>query len=168
MYGQLQKDIETLQETIAQMTEERKVWKNGKVTIGIDSGAELSVWPPELCPEIKTEPTAASKAGTKYYGPGDKEAPTLPDLGSRTYQLKNNRVTMSHKVHVVPVRKPLMATCDLNDAGYDVHLLASRRCYAEHVKTGQILQFERRGHRIELDAEVLFLSQGNGAGPARL
>ena len=156
-----------MQENLLQVIQKRKTFKDGVVTIGIDSGAELSVWPPELCPEIPTEPSEASRTGKKYYGPGDKGAPTLADLGDRTYQLKNNGVVFGHKGHIVPVRKPLMATCDLNDAGYDVHLLTNRQCYAQHVKSGEVLQFERRGNKVEFDAEVLFPESGSGAGQVR-
>ena len=82
--------------------------------------------------------------------------------------MKNIGVALGHKVHIVPARKPPMATCDLNDAGYDVHLLASRQRYAKHVKTGEVLQFERRGNKVEFHAEVLFPEKsGSGAGQVK-
>ena len=59
---------------------------------------------------------------------------------------------LEHKVHVVPVRKPLTAAFDLNDQGFDLHLMSGGECCAKHVKTGDVLTFERRGGRYELDA----------------
>ena len=52
-----------------------------KVSIGLDSGAELTVWPPSLIPEVKTKPSKDSVAGVKYYGPGDVQGPSLIDEG---------------------------------------------------------------------------------------
>ena len=44
------------------------------VIIGLDSGAEITLWPPRLCPEVKTEESAESRSGVKYWGPGDLTA----------------------------------------------------------------------------------------------
>ena len=66
----------------------KKVWRDGRVTIGLDSGAEISVWPPELCPDVETQQSDASRSGRKYYAPGDNVLPSLPDLCSRSYRLK--------------------------------------------------------------------------------
>ena len=123
-YDELVSAVDKLQKVVNSVAEQRKTFKNGRVTIGLDSGAEISVWPPELCDGNVTTPSAASRAGRKYFGPGGKSYPSLPDLGDRTYRLRNGAVELSHKVHVVPVRKPLMAACDLNDAGFDIYLRA--------------------------------------------
>ena len=37
----------------------------------IDSGAEITVWPPDLAPETPTEESGVSRTGVKYFGPGD-------------------------------------------------------------------------------------------------
>ncbi|CAK0868056.1 unnamed protein product, partial [Prorocentrum cordatum] len=58
-----------------------------RVTIGLDSGAEITVWPPELVPEVPTKDSPESRRGVKYYGPGDTVAPSLPNLGKRVYEL---------------------------------------------------------------------------------
>ena len=45
-----------------------------EVRIGIDSGAELSVWPEHLFyPNAKYEPSPESDTGTKRWGPGDSQ-----------------------------------------------------------------------------------------------
>ena len=55
----------------------------GRVSLGLDSGAEITVWPPGLYPQVITQGNASSRKGAKYFGPGDTTHPTLPDLGSR-------------------------------------------------------------------------------------
>ena len=88
-----------------------------RVSIGLDSGAELTVWSPNLIPEVETKSSKDSRAGVKYYGPGDVHGPTLADQGERNYRIDFNGVRSKSKVHVVAVRKPLLAMCDLEDRG---------------------------------------------------
>ena len=38
----------------------------------MDSGAEVTVWPPELFPEVPTVESDDSRRGVMYFGPGDK------------------------------------------------------------------------------------------------
>eukprot|EP00973_Karenia_brevis_P016596 2272053-Karenia_brevis.AAC.1 len=44
-----------------------------KVFSGLDSGAKVTVRPPELLPEVPTMENKDSRAGVKYFGPGDKK-----------------------------------------------------------------------------------------------
>ena len=129
------------------------------VRIGVDSGAELTVWPEKLFPEVPIEPNEESKAGVKYWAPGDIDQPTIPDLGCRSYDLLVGGEPRSVKPHVAPVRKPLLAVCDLNDKGHDVHFMHDRRAWAEHHVTKQITKFERVGGRYEIVAEAVNLSR---------
>ncbi|CAK0871008.1 unnamed protein product [Prorocentrum cordatum] len=99
------------------------------VTMGLDSGAEVTVWPPELFPQVATEESPESRRGVKYFGPGDRETPSLPNLGRRRYDLRR-----SANVNVVPVRKPLLAMCSMMDAGHDLHFKCGGRCYAKHCR----------------------------------
>ena len=64
--------------------------------------------------------------------------------------------------HIAPVRRPLLAVCDLNDNGHDVHFLASGKAWAEHISSGAITPFVRRGGRFDLEAEVM-LPDNDGA-----
>ena len=57
------------------------------------------------------------------------------------------------KAHVVPVRKPLLAVCDLLATGHDVHFTAEGS-WVEHRKTGEVINFIRRGGKFEMDVEV--------------
>ena len=94
------------------------------ISVGIDSGAEITVWPPELAPETPTEESDESRVGVKYFGPGDKNGPTLVNHGRRRYVVKVGGLERILKAHVVPVRKPLLAVCDLLATGHDVHFTA--------------------------------------------
>ena len=69
---------------------------------------------------------------------------------------------------MVPVRKPLLAVCDLLATGQEVHFTAEGS-WAEHRKTGEVINFVRRGGKFETDVEVqLPHSSGIGSGRASL
>ena len=104
------------------------VTTNSKLTsVGIDSGAEITVWPPEIAPETPTEESDESRLGVKYFGPGDKNGPTLVNHGRRRYVVKVGGLERILKAHVVPVRRPQLAVCDLLATGHDVHFTAERQ-----------------------------------------
>ena len=138
------------------------------ISVGIDSGAEITVWPPELAPETPTEESDESRLGVKYFGPGDKNGPTLVNHGRRRYVVKVGGFERILKAHVVPVRKPLLAVCDLLATGHDVHFTA-KGSWVEHRKTGEVINFIRRGGKFEIDVEVQPPNlSGNGSGRALL
>jgi len=137
-----------------------------RVTLGLDSGAEITVWPPDLIPEVKTVPSPESIRGVKYYGPGDTSAPSLPNMGRRRYELDIGGLRRHANVHVVPVRKPLLAMCDLEDHGHDIYIVNGRR-WAQHRETGEIIDIKRRGGRYEIDVEVVTPSDEPGNVPGR-
>ena len=126
-----------------------------RVRVGVDSGAEFTVWPGTLSPEVPTEPSASSRVGVCYWGLGDIDAPTLPDMGTRTYDVEVAGQRRQMKVNVAPIRRPLLSVADLNDKGHDVFFMASGDAWARHVRTGEITQFERVGGRLEFEAKVL-------------
>jgi hypothetical protein len=128
-----------------------------RVTIGLDSGAEITVWPPELVLEIPTEDSPESRRGVKYYCPGGTVAPSLPNLGERVYESDIGGVRRHANVQIVPVRKPLSAQCDFEDHGHDVFFVDGRR-WARRRESGEVLEMHRRGGRYELDARVILPS----------
>ena len=134
------------------------------VRIGVDSGAEISVWPSDLFAERPLEPNESSAAGVKYWAPGDIDSPSIPDLGSRKFELRVDGEQRWLKPHIAPVRKPLLAVCDLNDRGHDVHFMHDGRAWAVHHRTGQVTNFERAGTRYEIVAEVMQPSVPQGPG----
>ena len=144
-----------------------------KVKIGVDSGAEITVWPKNLYPQVETTPSMESQAGVKYWGPSDITSPSIADHGNRVYKLDVDGEIREIKVHVADVRKPLLAVCDLNDRGHDVMFRAARpgvpaKAWAQHVESGSITPFIRRGGRYELDAEVVLPSSSpNGRQAAQ-
>ena len=93
----------------------------------IDSRAEITVWPPELAPETPTEESEESRLGVKYFGPRDKNGPILVNYGRRRYTIKVGGMKRILEAHVVPVRRPLLAVCDLLATGHDVHLTSGEK-----------------------------------------
>jgi len=53
--------------------------------IGIDSGAEIPIWPNDLHAEVMIESSPESLSGVKYWGPGDIIAPSIADRGICRY-----------------------------------------------------------------------------------
>jgi len=131
------------------------------VTVGIDSGAEVSVWPRDLRPEVPMEETSQSRAGVMYYGPGDTVSPSIRNLGRRIYtgQVEGNRRTL--RMNICDARRPLVAVCDMNDAGHDVHMMANGTHWAERAETGEVTRFHRRGGRCEFDLKLKPQWSGN-------
>ena len=98
-------------------------------------------------------------------GPGDKTEPTIPDLGSREYELVTQQGRRKVKVHVAPVRRPLLAVSQLNDKGWDCHFMANGHAWVEHSTTEEITVFERVGGRFDLVADVETPTVPQGPGP---
>ena len=46
------------------------------ISVGIDSGAEITVWPPEIAPETPTEESDESRLGVKYLARGQERSDT--------------------------------------------------------------------------------------------
>ena len=133
------------------------------MTLGLRSGAEITVWPPGLHPSVPTESSKESQAGVKYFGPGDTVTPSLPNMGRRKYRLDIGGVRRHDKVNIVPVWMLLLAMCDLEDNGHDIYIVNGKR-WAEHRETGEVININRRGGRYEIDAKVILLSGGEGPG----
>ena len=141
--------VETIEKHIGAISE-----NTSKISIGVDSGAEISVWPLTLRSEIPLQPTEESKQGVAYWAPGDLKSPSIRNLGTREYLLKAAGQSMSHRPTICEVRRPLMSVAALNDNGWDVHFMAKNGSWAEHVQSETFLNFIRRGGRFELDVEI--------------
>ena len=57
-------------------------------------------------------------------------------------------------MHVVPVRKPLLALCDLEDHGHDIFFVVGKR-WAKRRMSGEVIPTQRRGGKYEIDAIVV-------------
>ena len=133
-----------------------------KVSIGVDSGAGVTIWPKSLCSDYPTRASEASKAGVQYAGAG---------AGSRAIKNEGERVMKlqlaggdqrAMRTAVGEVRKPLLAVSGMVDAGHDVHFLASGESFAVHKETGTITKFVRRRGVFEIDAVVPEFSGNDG------
>ena len=128
-----------------------------RVRIGVDSGAELIVWPSDLCPEYaELVPNDASRNGICYWAPGDLEYPSIPDEGTRTFKLLIDDEPRTISPHIAPIRKPLISVADMNDKGHDVFFPSVGSAMAMHRASGAMTRIQRTGGRFELDADIIF------------
>ena len=131
------------------------------MTIGVDSGAGVSVWPTGLCNDYPTYATEASRRGTSYRSAGSGTKPIL-NQGERKVQLVVDKELAGVRVQVAGVRKPLLSVADMNDVGHGVFFLANGEAYSVHRDTGRVTHFARRKGVFEIDAEVPPYSGGSG------
>ena len=132
--------------------------------MGIDPGAEISVWPSKLHDHVALEATEESKSGVMYWGPSDLTAPSIKNEGKRAYQLDVGGKTLTHRPHICNVRRPLLAVSNLNDNGWGV-MSTLEGGWMEHRATETIISFNRVGGRFEIRAKVSDLHAMGGHGP---
>ena len=132
------------------------VGRGRRVKIGVDSGAELTVWPSDLCQDFaELVPNDASREGVCYWAPGDLEYPSIPDEGTRTFKLLIDDEHRTIAPHIAPIRKPLISVADMNDKGHDVFFPSKGQAMAVHQASGKVTRIQRTGGRFEIDAEVV-------------
>ena len=96
------------------------------------------------------------------------KGPTLPNQGSRHYVVDIAGVRRNAKVHVVLLRKLVLALCDLVDHDHDVYFVNGMSWAKKHRVSQEVINITRRGGRFEVDCEVIVLASGNGVGRAML
>ena len=90
-----------------------------KVTIGVDSGAGVTIWPKNLCSDYPTKKTA--KTGERY-APAGKNTKAIVNEGERLLKVVlPDSEERALRTQVGDVRKPLVAVSEMSDAGHDVH-----------------------------------------------
>ena len=130
--------------------------RNMKVSLGVDSGAEPTVWPSDLFPEMAPlQPNDASRKGACYWAPDDLEYPSIPDEGKRGCQLKAGGEPRTLAPHIAPVRKPPASAADMNDNGHDLFFPSDGQAVAVHKESGAVTLVNRIGNRFEIEAEVV-------------
>ena len=116
-----------------------------RVAIGIDSGAEIPVWPETLHSEVETHSTQQSLSGEAYWAPGDLKEPSVKNLGIRNYSIEAYGHTFTHTPNICQIRKPLLAVSGLNDKGWGVHFMSKEGAWMEHRQTSTFINFKRTG-----------------------
>ena len=107
------------------------------ISVCIDTGTEITVWPPELAPETPTEECEESRTSVKYFGPGQGR----PDT----------RQPRTQAVHHPGLRDEASPDgCDVLAIGHDVHFTAEGS-RAEHREIGDVMNLVRRGGKFEID-----------------
>ena len=123
------------------------------VSVGIDSGAGVTVWPADLFAEYPTKPAAESQSGVTYRSAGQGEA-GIRDQGQRIYDITVDGKMRKLKARIAKVHKRLLSVSEMNDAGHDVHFMADGRAYAVHSNSGETMRFTRRRGVCEIDVKV--------------
>ncbi len=125
-----------------------------RVAIGIDSGAEIPVWPETLHSEVESQSTQQSLSREAYWAPGDLKEPSVKNLGVRNYSIEVDGHAFRHMPNICHIRKPLLAVSGMNDQGWDVHFMSREGAWMEHRQTSTFINLKRTGGRFELSAEV--------------
>ena len=90
--------------------------------------------------EVPLEATELSRAGRGYMSATSQE---ISNRGKRRLRMKTSEGHgRGMTVQVAPVRKPLLSTDRLNDAGNDV-MLRMYKPYIKHIKTGEVTDIKR-------------------------
>ena len=119
-----------------------------RITMGVDSGAEVTVWPPELFPEVATVESEESRRGMRYFGQETKSHQHVSILAN-VNSLKVGHLLRNANVNVVPVQKPLLALCSLS--GHDVYFARDAGCSVIRTETREEIEVHRRGEKFEMD-----------------
>ena len=130
------------------------------VTVGIDSGAGVSVWPTELCRDYPLEDSPSK--GAQYLPAG--KGTSVTDLGQRTLNCRINGKRRKMRMHVCDVRKPLLSVGEMVDAGHDIYF-GKQGSYALHRETGERTAIMRRNGVFVVDLEVEAFKPGGSAPP---
>ena len=146
-------ELGVAKETIAALR--GKLEKRGStVTLGVDSGAAVSVLPPDVGADYPLEPNANSVKGVPYYAANGNP---VYDMGSRVLvgKLKSNKgvVRKAVKGRVCKITKGLISAADMNDAGFKV-VLDKEDSYMEDKRSGAIIPINFRRRVFELDLEL--------------
>ena len=121
----------------------------------VDSGAQLSIWPKELCPDAKKdkEPRLKAVNGTPI---------TTYGMSIRTLRL--GRMTIKHPVIVADVQKPILGFDFLQDN--EVSLIIRRKqTYLENKYRLRTWCFRKRTEPEMLSIQTLEIAEISATGP---
>jgi hypothetical protein len=128
--------------------------KRTKITLGIDSGAEVTVFPEEICNDYPLVASESSRRGVPHYA---VNGTPVYDKGMRNLRgwilSTDGLVQKGVAGHVCKVTKGLLCVADMNDAGIKV-VLDGNDSYMEEKATGTIFPIRACGRVFEFDIEV--------------
>eukprot|EP00971_Amphidinium_carterae_P344348 6484702-Amphidinium_carterae.1 len=122
------------------------------VELTVDSGAEVSVVPPEIGNDYVLHPTEHAKRGGYFVS---ADGGKLYDRGCRVLALDvGTQVPLACRMHVCDVRKPLLSVTALQQQGCRVEFSESGASIT-HAPTGMQIPLTRRGGCWVLRARLL-------------
>ena len=132
------------------------------LTMGIDSGAAVTVIPEHSAPDYPLMSTAQSRAGGGYSSAGGH---FIKDQGSRSLLTQqSDGMVRGLRARVCKVQKGLMSVYDMVQAGNRV-VFDSGGSYAIHKTTGKRVNFVERKRVYEVDLNVVPHSQASSVIP---
>ena len=122
-----------------------------KLTMGIDSGAAVTIIPRSVCTDYPLVSTAASRAGASYFAANGQR---IADEGNREVFFTQGRGEKPRgmRAHVGDVRKGLICVAEMVDQGYEVHFGPNGH-YAQ--RGADRVDFVRRNNVFEVEFEVV-------------
>jgi hypothetical protein len=131
-----------------------------RVTLGIDSGAAVTIVPRGVCTDYPLQPNDRSKVHGGYRAANGQ---MILDEGSRMLFYKDGSDTRVIRARVGDVSKGLISVSEMIDCGHRV-VFDSDGCYAVHKKTGKTTTFKRRNKVFEIDVDVVPYAMAPDAG----
>ena len=122
-----------------------------KVSIGVDSGAAVTIVPKTCCDDYPVERNEESAKGMAYLAANDQP---IYDEGTRHLLLNQDGNCRCLRARVGDVHKPLLAVCELVEAGHRV-VFDSGESFILNKATGQKMNMVKRNRVFEVDLDVL-------------
>ena len=145
-------------ETVEKLVELGVVNRGGprRITMGLDSGAAVSVVPRGTIPDYPIEENEDSRAGRTYRTANGAEIcdEGTQKLVGRMIGKGGTSIDKGLKVRVCRVEKGLAAVSEIVDAGHTV-VFGKHRSFIRNESTGEELEVARRNKIFEFDMEVL-------------
>ena len=127
-----------------------------RVQISVDSGAEPTAGPGDLCQDFaEFVPNEAARDGVCGWVPGVLVFLSGPSEGTKTFKLLIDDVPRIIALCIAPKEEPLIYVYDADDKGRDTFFPSDGRAAGLPQASGEMTCIQRTGGRFEFDAEAL-------------
>ncbi len=132
-----------------------------RVTLGIDSGAAVTIVPRGVCTDYPLQPNERSRVHGGYRAANGQ---MIYDEGTRVLYFKDNGHTRAIRARVGDVSKGLVSVAEMVECGHRV-VFDADASYAVHKETGKKTYFKKRNKVYEIDVDVMPYATTPGNGP---
>jgi hypothetical protein len=131
-----------------------------RVTLGIDSGAAVTIVPRGICTDYPLQQNDRSRVHGGYRAANGQ---MIIDEGSRVLFYKDGKDTRAIRARVGDVSKGLVSVSEMVDCGHRV-VFDCDGSYAVHKQTGKKTYFKRRNKVFEIDVDIVPYAMAPDAG----